>query len=190
MQALQYFLLITYILHTGFCIVRLQRRRIKLEIGVHRTKYKRELVYKDVNNVSNNVNKVVNLWTLKEINKIGQGEEQSFGKWGRIFFFCFWAELQDVVIKSRGSFEILTRFVFLQCFCFWRISTSSQQKQSQCNKCKGFSKFFEKKGPKSPHYEDFFSIFHIWTIGPIMAPKYSTIPKLFSFPLWPAAKIG
>lgn len=59
MQALQYFLLITYILHIGFCIVRLQRR-IKLEIGGHRTKYKRELVYKDVNNVSNNVNKVVN----------------------------------------------------------------------------------------------------------------------------------
>jgi hypothetical protein len=190
MQALQYFLHITYILHSGFCVVRLQRLRIKLEIGGHRAKYKRELEYKDVNNVSNNVSKVVNLWTVKEINQIGQGEEQSFGKWGRTFFFCFWAELQDVVIKSSGSSEILTRYFFGQCFCFWRISTSSQQKQSQCNKCKGFSIFFEKKDPKSPHYEDFFGIFHIWTIGPIMAPKCSMIPKLFYFPLWPAAKIG
>ncbi len=140
-----------YILHTGFWIVRLQRRRIKLEIGGHRAKYKRELEYKDVNNVSNNVNKVVNLWTVKEINQIGQGEEQSFGKWGRTFFFCFWAELQDVVIKSSESSETVTRFFFGQCFCFWRISTSSQQKQSQCNKCKGFFYVFLKKMTQNRH---------------------------------------
>ncbi len=144
MQALQYFLHITYILHTGFCIVRLQRRRIKLEIGGHRAKYKRELEYKDVNNVSNNVNKVMNLWTVKEINQIGQEEKQSFGKWGRTFFFCFWAELQDVVIKSSGSSEILTRYFLVSVSVFGEFLHLHNKSKASATNAKGFLFYFLK----------------------------------------------